>query len=116
MELKTEIPTLLSIESGLATAVAATRRRALGPNALRSHRAQPGLVLARQLRSPLLGLLVAAETAAASAADHSHRNSVRWRRLRQYHTATCKKKSTPVEIHVCIRLRASLFQEVISRR
>ncbi|HEU5421295.1 MAG TPA: HAD-IC family P-type ATPase, partial [Streptosporangiaceae bacterium] len=50
--------------AGLTTAEAARRLRALGPNAVRSHRARAFPVLGRQLRSPLLILL--AVTACAS--------------------------------------------------
>ncbi len=49
---------------GLTSAEAARRLGAVGPNALRSHRARALGVLARQFRSALLGLLVV--TAAAS--------------------------------------------------
>ncbi len=45
---------------GLASVEAARRLAILGPNAVRNHRAQWGVVLLRQLRSPLLVLLVAA--------------------------------------------------------
>jgi hypothetical protein len=50
--------------AGLTPAEAARRLRALGPNAVRSHRARAFPVLGRQLRSPLLILL--AVTAGAS--------------------------------------------------
>jgi Mg2+-importing ATPase len=53
-----------SDSAGLTTAEAARRLRALGPNAVRSHRARAFPVLGRQLRSPLLILL--AVTACAS--------------------------------------------------
>ena len=53
-----------STEQGLAEAEAARRLRAVGPNAVRSHRARALPVLGRQLRSPLLILL--AVTALAS--------------------------------------------------
>ena len=53
-----------STEQGLAEAEAARRLRAVGPNAVRSHRARALPVLGRQLRSPLLILL--AVTAIAS--------------------------------------------------
>jgi len=49
---------------GLTSAEAARRLAAMGPNALRSHRARVVAVLVRQFRSALLGLLVV--TAAAS--------------------------------------------------
>ena len=51
-------------QQGLTGLVAAARLRTAGPNAVRSHRASAPLVLARQLRSPLLALL--AITAAVS--------------------------------------------------
>ncbi len=53
-----------STEEDLAEAEAAQRLRAVGPNAVRSHRARALPVLGRQLRSPLLILL--AVTALAS--------------------------------------------------
>jgi P-type Mg2+ transporter len=53
-----------STREGLAEAEAARRLRAVGPNAVRSHRARALPVLGRQLRSPLLMLL--AVTALAS--------------------------------------------------
>ena len=53
-----------SDRAGLTPAEAARRLRALGPNAVRSHRARAFPVLGRQLRSPLLILL--AVTAVAS--------------------------------------------------
>lgn len=46
--------------AGLPAAEAGRRRALVGPNAVRSHRAQALAVLARQLRSPLLLLLTAA--------------------------------------------------------
>ena len=49
---------LSSGASGLTSEQAEGRLRLIGPNALRSHRAQPWAVLARQLRSPLLLLLL----------------------------------------------------------
>ncbi|TFD86534.1 magnesium-translocating P-type ATPase [Cryobacterium psychrotolerans] len=45
-------------EAGLTSAEAAQRLRELGPNAVRTHRASAWSVLARQLRSPILILLV----------------------------------------------------------
>ena len=47
---------------GLSAAEAEERLRTAGPNAIRSHHAQPLAVLGRQLRSPLLLLLLAAAT------------------------------------------------------
>ncbi len=44
---------------GLTTAEATTRLERVGPNALRAHRAKPWRVLGRQLRSPILILLLA---------------------------------------------------------
>lgn len=57
---------LAGLGSGLAglTAAEAARRQAMyGPNAVATHAARLGPVLWQQLRSPLLGLLVAAATA-----------------------------------------------------
>jgi Mg2+-importing ATPase len=51
---------LASAEDGLSTAEAQRRLQLVGPNALRSHGARPLSVLVRQLRNPLLILLVAA--------------------------------------------------------
>ncbi|HET9101874.1 MAG TPA: magnesium-translocating P-type ATPase, partial [Solirubrobacteraceae bacterium] len=51
---------LRSTPDGLCGADAARRLTAVGPNALRSHGARPLAVLVRQLRNPLLVLLVAA--------------------------------------------------------
>src|SRR5450759_4226346 len=51
---------LASAESGLPAQEAAVRLRYFGPNAIRSHGAQPLAVLGRQLRNPLLILLAAA--------------------------------------------------------
>ena len=45
---------------GLTTAAVSERRLRFGPNAVRSHRARPWAVLVRQVRSPLLALLVSA--------------------------------------------------------
>jgi P-type Mg2+ transporter len=49
-----------STDSGLASHEAALRLGRFGPNAIRSHGAQPLAVLGRQLRNPLLILLAAA--------------------------------------------------------
>ena len=49
-----------SAAGGLSDREAAARLRKVGPNALRSHGARPLAVLLRQLRNPLLVLLVAA--------------------------------------------------------
>jgi Mg2+-importing ATPase len=51
---------LASEENGLSPAEARRRLQQVGPNALRSHGARPLAVLLRQLRNPLLILLVAA--------------------------------------------------------
>jgi P-type Mg2+ transporter len=51
---------LASASSGLTAQEAANRLRHFGPNAIRSHGAQPLAVLGRQLRNPLLILLAAA--------------------------------------------------------
>ncbi|MFI7041310.1 cation-transporting P-type ATPase [Microbispora rosea] len=48
--------------TGLTDEQAAAVRAEVGPNAVRSHRARPVAVLARQLRSPLLILLLVAAT------------------------------------------------------
>lgn len=53
---------LASSPKGLAGDEAMARLGRLGPNALRTHHARLPAVLARQLRSPLLALLVAAAT------------------------------------------------------
>jgi P-type Mg2+ transporter len=53
---------LNSTESGLTADEAKLRLARFGPNAIRSHGAQPLAVLARQLRNPLLILLAAATT------------------------------------------------------
>lgn len=61
-----EIPAVLRLlatsEAGLTSEEAGRRLRQAGPNAIRSHAARPLEVLVRQLRSPLLILLVAAAT------------------------------------------------------
>ena len=49
--------------AGLTAAEAARRQATYGPNAVATHGARLGPVLWQQLRSPLLGLLVAAATA-----------------------------------------------------
>ncbi len=53
---------LESTPDGISSALATTRLALVGPNAVRSHHARPLAVLARQLRSPLLGLLLVAAT------------------------------------------------------
>ena len=57
---------LASAKSGLTSQEAAARLRYFGPNAIRSHGAQPLAVLVRQLRNPLLILLAAATERIAS--------------------------------------------------
>jgi Mg2+-importing ATPase len=54
---------LATSTAGLTAAVAASRLAAMGPNAVRSHRASAVRVLANQVRSPLLGLLAVTATA-----------------------------------------------------
>ena len=54
-----------SSQSGLSSAEAAARLTAFGPNAVRSHHANAWAVLGRQLRSPLLWLLLAAALVSA---------------------------------------------------
>src|SRR5689334_1619436 len=56
---------LHSRPDGLASADADRRLGAVGPNALRSHGARPAAVLLRQLRNPLLLLLLAAALTSA---------------------------------------------------
>jgi len=53
----------VAAEAGLSGAEVARRREQYGPNAVSSHRARLLLVLWHQLRSPLLGLLIAAAIA-----------------------------------------------------
>jgi Mg2+-importing ATPase len=57
--------------SGLASAEAARRLAQWGPNAVSTHRARLWPVLAHQLRSPLLGLLVAAAVASYFVGERS---------------------------------------------
>ena len=47
-----------SSSAGLSVAEAASRRAVLGPNAVRTHRANAWSVLGRQLGSPILILLI----------------------------------------------------------
>jgi P-type Mg2+ transporter len=54
-----------SSAEGLSSREAKERLAVVGPNALRSHRAEPLTVLARQLRNPLLLLLLAAALTSA---------------------------------------------------
>ncbi|HET6877489.1 MAG TPA: HAD-IC family P-type ATPase [Jatrophihabitans sp.] len=73
-----EIPEVLrrlgvaSADSGLSEAEAARRRDRFGPNAVASHRARLLAVLWHQMRSPLLGLLVAAAIASAFVGEHTN--------------------------------------------
>ena len=60
-----------SAESGLPGAEVARRRERFGPNAVASHRARLFAVLWHQLRSPLLGLLMAAAIASAFVGERS---------------------------------------------
>ncbi|TCO45919.1 Mg2+-importing ATPase [Actinocrispum wychmicini] len=53
----------VTAESGLSDAEVTRRQARWGPNSVASHRARPLAVLWHQLRSPLLGLLVAAAVA-----------------------------------------------------
>lgn len=55
--------------SGLTTAEVAARAERLGPNAVRSHHASAWSVLSRQLRSPLLWLLLAAAAVSAGVGE-----------------------------------------------
>ncbi len=56
---------------GLTAAEAAVRLAASGPNAVVSHRVRAWSVLLRQMRSPLLGLLVAAAVASYAVGEQS---------------------------------------------
>ncbi|MBX6748541.1 MAG: magnesium-translocating P-type ATPase [Micromonosporaceae bacterium] len=56
--------------TGLSTAEAHRRLAAAGPNAVRSHRARALPVLWHQVRSPLLGLLLAAALASVFVGEH----------------------------------------------
>src|SRR5690242_4825965 len=58
-----------SAADGLSEAAAAVRRARSGPNAVRTHRVSPLAVLGRQLRSPLLGLLLAAAVVSAGVGE-----------------------------------------------
>ena len=58
-------------DGGLTTDEAARRIVAVGPNALRSHRARPLAVLGRQVRNPLLLLLLAAALTSAFVGEHA---------------------------------------------
>ena len=56
---------------GLTTAEATERLEVIGPNTLRTHKAQPLRLLARQLRSPLLLLLAVTATLSFFLSDRS---------------------------------------------
>jgi Mg2+-importing ATPase len=58
----TVLSRLTTSTEGLDDAEVARRQAAGGPNTLRTHRLSPWSVLARQLRSPLMGLLLIAAT------------------------------------------------------
>ncbi len=62
---------LASTPAGLSPADAAERLATVGPNALRTHGARPLAVLARQLRNPLLVLLVAAAAASFAVGERT---------------------------------------------
>ena len=61
----------VSAEQGLSSEQAVSRLAQWGPNAVASHRAQVLPVLRRQLRSPLLGLLLIAATASYFVGERS---------------------------------------------
>jgi Mg2+-importing ATPase len=63
--------TLRSTSAGLSAAEARRRLAVAGPNALRSHGARPLTVLARQVRNPLLLLLVAAAVTSATVGERT---------------------------------------------
>jgi P-type Mg2+ transporter len=62
---------LASASSGLTALEAVNRLRHFGPNAIRSHGAQPLAVLGRQLRNPLLILLAAATIVSLIVGEHT---------------------------------------------
>ncbi len=62
---------LESTADGLSRDEARTRLAQVGPNALRSHGARPFTVLVRQLRNPLLILLVAAALTSFAVGEHT---------------------------------------------
>jgi Mg2+-importing ATPase len=59
---ETVLDQLESSSTGLTSAEAVRRRALVGPNVIRSHRVRPWQVFARQVRSPLLALLVVTAT------------------------------------------------------
>jgi P-type Mg2+ transporter len=96
------LKTLGSTAAGLESGEARRRLQQVGPNAVRSHGARPLAVLARQLNSPLLLLLVAA--ALVSIAVGEHANEFRSERAVQAlhdrirHTALTIRDGRPVAI------------------
>jgi len=62
--------------SGLTTPEVSDRTERFGPNAVRSHHASAWSVLARQLRSPLLWLLLAAAAVSAVVGEGLMRSSL----------------------------------------
>ena len=62
---------LQSARAGLSSDDAAARGARFGPNAVRSHGARPLAVLVRQVRSPLLVLLVAAALVSLAVGEHT---------------------------------------------
>lgn len=69
LEVTAVLDALGSSTGGLASAEAARRLEVSGPNALRSHGARPLSVLARQLRNPLLLLLLGAAAVSGATGD-----------------------------------------------
>jgi P-type Mg2+ transporter len=63
------LESLGTVESGLTSADAASRLRTFGPNVLATHRVTAFDVLVRQLRNPLLILLLAAAGVSAATGD-----------------------------------------------
>ncbi len=61
----------VSIDHGLSSVDAASRRHTWGPNAIATHRVNAFAVLGRQLRSPLLGLLAVAAAVSFSVGERS---------------------------------------------
>ena len=57
-EISDVLVALATTVDGLSTPVAAKRLEEIGPNVLRTHRARPWRVLGRQLKSPILLLLL----------------------------------------------------------
>jgi P-type Mg2+ transporter len=65
------LETLGSTAAGLQSGEAGRRLQQVGPNAVRSHGARPLAVLARQLNSPLLLLLIAAALVSIAVGEHA---------------------------------------------